>query len=73
MKIMTFNTQHCLDYLNQKIDFSLMAKTIEGLNADIVGLNEMFDNSCLEDYDKQTEKIAKSTDRIIRITHGEID
>lgn len=61
MKIMTFNTQHCLDYLNQKIDFSLMAKTIEGINADIVGLNEMFDNSHLEDYDKQTEKIAKST------------
>jgi endonuclease/exonuclease/phosphatase family metal-dependent hydrolase len=61
MKIMTFNTQHCLDYLNRKIDFSLMAKTIEGLNADIVGLNEMFDNSHLEDYDKQTGKIAKST------------
>ena len=28
MKIMTFNTQHCLNYLEQKIDFSVMAKAI---------------------------------------------
>ena len=28
MKIMTFNTQHCLNYLEQKIDFAVMAKAI---------------------------------------------
>ena len=61
MKIMTFNTQHCLDYINRKIDFALMGKAIESQGADIVGLNEMFDNSSLEEYDKQTEKIAKTT------------
>ena len=61
MKIMTFNTQHCLDYINRRIDFSLMANTINDLNADIVALNEMFDNSHLEEFDHQTEKISKLT------------
>ena len=61
MKIMTFNTQHCLDYIKRKIDFSLMGDTIKNQGADIVGLNEMFDNSSLEEYDKQTEKVGKST------------
>ncbi len=42
MKIMTFNTQHCLNYLEQRIDFDIMAKTITDLGADIVGLNEMY-------------------------------
>ena len=58
---MSFNTQHCLNYLEQKVDYEIMARAIEECGADIVGLNEMFDNSHLEDYDKQTEKIAKST------------
>lgn len=61
MKIMTFNTQHCLDYIKRKIDFSLMGDTIKNQGADIVGLNEMFDNSSLEEYDKQTKKVGKST------------
>lgn len=61
MKIMTFNTQHCLDYLNQKIDFQVMADAINQLDADIVALNEMFDNSKHEEYDKQTEKLSKLT------------
>ena len=28
MKIMSFNTQHCLNYKEQRIDYEIMAKTI---------------------------------------------
>jgi endonuclease/exonuclease/phosphatase family metal-dependent hydrolase len=42
MKIMTFNTQHCLNYLEQKIDFDIMAEAITDLDDDIVGLNELY-------------------------------
>ena len=41
MKIMSFNTQHCLNYLEQKIDFDIMADAIKKCDADIIGLNEM--------------------------------
>ena len=41
MKLMSFNTQHCLNYLEQKIDFQIMADAILTCEADIVGLNEM--------------------------------
>ncbi|MBQ2704321.1 MAG: endonuclease/exonuclease/phosphatase family protein [Clostridia bacterium] len=41
MKLMSFNTQHCLNYLEQKIDFNIMARTIKECDAHIVGLNEM--------------------------------
>ena len=41
MNIMSFNTQHCLNYITRKIDFPLMADTILHYQADVVGLNEM--------------------------------
>ena len=40
LRIMTFNTQHCLSYVERRIDFDLMARTINDLDADVVGLNE---------------------------------
>ena len=39
MKVMSFNTQHCLNYLERKIDFQVMADAINRCGADIVGLN----------------------------------
>ena len=42
MKIMSFNTQHCLNFLEQKIDYECMANAILKCEADIVGLNEMY-------------------------------
>ena len=41
MRVVSFNTQHCLDYIEQKIDFERFAETIRGFDADVVGLNEM--------------------------------
>ena len=61
MKIMTFNTQHCLSYLEQKIDFQLMADTIKNSGAEIVGLNEMRGAGKHPDYTAQTETLAQLT------------
>ena len=60
MKIMSFNTQHCLNYLEQKIDFDIMARAIIDCGADIVGLNEMYDNG-IGDFDKQCARLAELT------------
>ena len=61
MKYMSFNTQHCLNYLEQKIDFEIMAKTILDYDADIVGLNEMRGEGQDPDYTAQVEKLAALT------------
>ena len=60
MKIMTFNTQHCLNYKEQKIDFDIMATAIVDYGADIVGLNEMYDNG-IDDFDRQTPILSELT------------
>lgn len=61
MKIMTFNTQHCLNYLERFIDFPLMAKTITDLGADIIGLNEMRGAGEHPEYTAQTETLSALT------------
>ena len=61
MKIMSFNTQHCLNYLEQKIDYEIMAKAILEVGADIVGLNEMFDGGENVKYGYQTDKLSELT------------
>ena len=59
MKIMTFNTQHCLSYLEDKIDFPLFAKTIKESGAEIIGLNEMRDAGEREDYEPQLKILSE--------------
>ena len=61
MKIMTFNTQHCLNYIEKKIDFQIMADAIKRCGADIVGLNEMRDKGDLADFDRQTAILSELT------------
>ena len=58
-RIMTFNTQHCLNFLEQKIDYEIMANVINTQNADIVGLNEMFDIG--SEFGEQTKKLSDLT------------
>lgn len=41
MKVMSFNTQSCMNYLEKKIDYEIIAKAINDQNPDIVGLQEM--------------------------------
>lgn len=61
MKIMSFNTQHCLNFLEQKIDYDIMARAILDVGADIVGLNEMFDEGENERYGAQTRALSRLT------------
>ena len=62
MRIKTFNTQHCLNFVEQKIDYDIMAKTILDLGADICGLNEMFsDCEAWARFPCQTKKLAELT------------
>lgn len=61
MKIMTFNTQHCLNYIERKIDFEIMADAIKSCNADIVALNEMRDKGSDPEYDEQVAILAEKT------------
>ena len=42
LRIMSFNTQHCLNYITRQVDFDRMAEAILECKADIVGLNEMY-------------------------------
>ncbi len=62
MKIMSFNTQHCLNFRTQKIDFNIMADTIMQCDADIIGLNEMRDRGVdIAEYDQQTTYLSELT------------
>ena len=61
MKIMSFNTQHCLNYLEKKIDYPVMADAILSCGADVVGLNEMRSKGEAADYDYQTEALSALT------------
>ena len=58
MKIMSFNTQHCLNYIEKKIDFEIMADAIKKCGADIVGLNEMRGKGPDEEYENQAEILS---------------
>ena len=62
IKLMSFNTQHCLGYLARKVDYDLMARTIMEQGADIVGLNEMFDEAQGAKYGAQTKRLSDLTD-----------
>ena len=61
MKLMSFNTQHCLNYLEQKIDFQIMADAIKKCGADIVALNEMRDKGVDPQYDEQVKILAEKS------------
>ena len=59
---MSFNTQHCLNYIRQEIDYQIMADAILKCEADIVGLNEMRGQGPDKGYDKQVEFLSELTD-----------
>lgn len=59
MKLMSFNTQHCLNYLEQRVDYEIMASAIMDLGADVVGLNEMFDQGKGAVYGPQTQNLSR--------------
>ena len=61
MRLMTFNTQHCRNFLTGEIDFQKMADTVMMYNPDIVGLNEMRGLGVDKDFEAQVDKLAERT------------
>lgn len=59
IKVMSYNTQHCLNYITREIDFDIMADTIKKCDADIIGFQEMRDESDHIEYDAQAKIIAE--------------
>lgn len=60
IKIMSFNVQHCLNYLTQKIDYAVMVDAIKQCQADVVGLNEIYGFPPTEDYTRpEIEELAE--------------
>lgn len=62
MKFMSFNTQHCLNYLEQKIDFDIMARAIKECDADVIGLNEMRNAGANAEYLDQVGILSELTE-----------
>ena len=61
IKIMSYNTQHCLDYIKQEINFDLIADTIKKCGADIIGLQEIRGEGPREDYVDQIKILSEKT------------
>lgn len=62
LNIMTFNTQHCRNFVTGLIDYDIMAQAIKDCNADIVGLNEMRGlGRDREDFDEQVKFLSEKT------------
>lgn len=60
IKVMTFNTQHCMNHLTGVIDFDIMADAIRKCGGEIVGLNEMRGRGRdYPDYDDQCDILGK--------------
>ncbi len=61
LNIVSFNTQHCMNYITREIDYEGVAALIKELDADIVGLNEMRGEGPYPGYEAQMEKLAALT------------
>lgn len=61
IRCMTFNTQHCLNYITREIDFDVMANAIKACAPDVVSLNEMRNEGPGEEYQDQVSILAKKT------------
>ncbi len=57
--VMSYNTQHCLNFRTREIDFDLIADTIRAYGADIVGLQEIRDKCADPEFDAQAEILAE--------------
>lgn len=61
MRIMSYNTFFCTNCLSMKRDFNIIAQAIRSCQPDIVGLNEMYEKSDMDEFDKQTQKLSVLT------------
>ena len=53
IRLMSFNIQHCLNYISRNVDYPFFAEKIAAFGADIVGLNEVRNAGRDLEYDPQ--------------------
>lgn len=58
LKLMSFNIQHCLNYISREVDYPFFSEKIAEFGADIVVLNEVRDQGRDLEYDPQTKILA---------------
>ena len=61
IKAVTFNIQHCENFMTEKIDFDAFAEKILSFDADVIGLNEVRDAGAQADYQAQAAILAEKT------------
>ena len=59
INIMSYNTQHCLNYVTRQIDYDIITDTIKQCSADIIGLQEMRGLGDDEGFEAQTQILAE--------------
>ena len=59
IRLMSFNTQHCLNYITRRIDFDTMAEAVTRTGADIAGLQEIRSLGRDPEYLDQTGILAE--------------
>lgn len=57
--LMSYNIQHCMNYITRKIDIDAVAEEIRLYNADIIGLNEVRDKGVSREYQAQAKLLAQ--------------
>ena len=60
IKIMSFNIQHCLNFITGEIDYDVMADAIKKCGADIIGLQEVRNEGESKEYEAQAKRVWAS-------------
>ena len=61
MKIMTFNVQHCKNFISGKIDYEKVAEAIVSCGADVIGLNEVRGGRLVPFSPSQVKRLSRLT------------
>ncbi len=61
MKIMTFNVQHCKNFISGKIDYEKVAEAIVSCGADVIGLNEVRGGRLVPFSPSQIKRLSRLT------------
>ena len=59
MKIMTFNVQHCKNFISGKIDYEKVAEAIVSCGADVIGLNEVRGDRLVPFSPSQVKRLSR--------------
>lgn len=62
MKLMTFNIQHCLNYISREIDMDNVAEVIRRFSPDLLSLNEVYGKGERPEFLPQAEMLSELTD-----------